>query len=74
MSDVWGYLALGVVGVLAVAGEWLQQQRAQSTGVQLQAASTTAATATAEAAIAQAQAQAPASQQAVVDRLKAGTF
>lgn len=71
-------VALGVLKafapVIALALIGLYGQRQQAAGAALEATQVTAQTAVAETAIAQAEAQAPTTQQAVVDRLKAGTF
>lgn len=74
MSEIWGLVAIGVCGVIGLAAAFIAQAKAQSTGVQLQAAATTATTAAAETAIATAEVAAPTSQAALVDRIKAGTF
>lgn len=74
MSEIWGLVAIGVCGVIGLVAAVIAQGKAQSTGVQLQAAATTQVTAAAETAIAAAEVAAPTSQAALVDRIKAGTF
>ncbi len=69
---VAGILALAPI--LGLIASWLKANADQATGAQLQAGATAATVAQTETAIAQAEAAAPTTRQAVVDRLKQGTF
>lgn len=74
MSGLWAIfaslLAVGLGGVCL----WFKSAGDRSTGAQIEAGKVDAVTAVKQAAIAEAVANAPATREAVVDRLKAGTF
>lgn len=73
-ATLWGILA-GIAGILVLgAGAFVAMGKAQSTGVQLQAASQNATTAAAQAAIAQAEASGPSTADDAAAKLKAGNF
>jgi hypothetical protein len=72
--NLWAIFGTALSGLLLVVVEWLKQGQAHRAGAALEAGQENAAAAAAETAIAQAVVAAPATQQAVVDRLKAGTF
>lgn len=66
LTALMGLLGLGLLA--------FRSAQDQSTGAKLEAAKINAVAAKAEVAIAQAEVDAPATQQAVVDRLKSGSF
>ena len=72
--NAWALLGTALSGLLLVLVEWIKLGQAQATGGKLEAAKTVAVTAAAETAIAQAEVDAPTTREAVVDRLKKGTF
>lgn len=74
MNPVWAVALAALSGAVLFIAQWAKQRADQHAGAQIEAGKVDAVSAVKQAAIAQAEVSAPATQAAVVDRLKNGTF